>query len=43
MASIFSKLLKDALNEFAYDAEIAGVDYGIDNTMYGIFVSTWST
>ncbi|EDO28044.1 predicted protein, partial [Nematostella vectensis] len=39
MAYIFLQLLKDSLNEYAYDAEIAGVTYNLDNTMYGIFVS----
>ena len=39
MARLFVELLKDSLNEYAYDAEIAGVDYKIENTMYGIYVS----
>ncbi|KXJ05018.1 Insulin-degrading enzyme, partial [Exaiptasia diaphana] len=39
LSSIFVKLLKDELNEFAYDAEIAGISYSIDNTMYGMSVS----
>ncbi|EDO37735.1 predicted protein [Nematostella vectensis] len=39
MAYIFLQLLKDSLNEYAYDAEIAGVTYNLDNTMYGIFMS----
>ena len=39
MARLFVELLKDSLNEYAYNAEIAGVDYKIENTMYGICVS----
>ena len=39
MAHLFVELLKDSLNEYAYDAEIAGVEYKLENTMYGIFVS----
>ena len=40
MAHLFVELLKDSLNEYAYAAEIAGVHYKLENTMYGIFVST---
>ena len=40
MAHLFVELLKDSLNEYAYNAEIAGVEYKIENTMYGMFVST---
>lgn len=39
MARLFVELLKDSLNEYAYNAEIAGVDYKIENTMYGICLS----
>ena len=39
MARLFVELLKDSLNEYAYAAEIAGIDYRLENTMYGIFVS----
>ncbi len=31
-------LLKDALNEYAYDAEIAGVDYKLELSTYGMMV-----
>ena len=41
MAHLFVELLKDSLNEYAYNAEIAGVEYKIENTMYGMFVSTY--
>ncbi|XP_027042212.1 insulin-degrading enzyme-like [Pocillopora damicornis] len=39
MAHLFVELLKDSLNEYAYAAEIAGVHYKLENTMYGIFLS----
>ena len=39
MAHLFVELLKDSLNEYAYDAEIAGVSYKLENTMYGVYVS----
>ena len=39
MAHLFVELLKDSLNEYAYAAEIAGVNYKLENTMYGIYVS----
>ena len=39
MARLFVELLKDSLNEYAYAAEIAGIGYKVENTMYGIFVS----
>ena len=41
MAHLFVELLKDSLNEYAYAAEIAGVSYKLENTMYGIYVSDW--
>ena len=40
MAHLFVELLKDSLNEYGYAAEIAGVNYKLENTMYGIFVSS---
>ena len=39
MAYLFLELLQDSLNEYAYAAEIAGVTYKLQNTMYGMFVS----
>lgn len=39
MTHLFVELLRDSLNEYAYYAEIAGVDYRFENTMYGICVS----
>ena len=39
MTALFSQLFKDALNEYAYDAEIAGLKYYLSNTLYGINVS----
>jgi len=39
MAHLFVELLKDSLNEYAYAAEIAGVNYKLENTMYGIYLS----
>ena len=42
MAHLFVELLKDSLNEYAYAAEIAGVNYKLENTMYGIYVSDHS-
>ncbi|KAJ8025523.1 Insulin-degrading enzyme [Holothuria leucospilota] len=39
MTSLFSVLLRDSLNEYAYDAELAGISYSIDSTIYGIQIS----
>lgn len=39
MTHLFVELLRDSLNEYAYYAEIAGVDYRFENTMYGICLS----
>ena len=36
---MFSSLLKDALTEYTYDAELAGLGYDILNTLYGLSVS----
>ncbi|XP_071494745.1 insulin-degrading enzyme-like [Diadema antillarum] len=38
MTAIFCILLRDALNEYAYAAEIAGISYSIDSTIYGLEV-----
>ncbi|PIK49484.1 putative insulin-degrading enzyme isoform X5 [Apostichopus japonicus] len=39
MTKLFSILLRDSLNEYAYDAELAGISYSIDSTIYGLQVS----
>ena len=31
-------LIRDQLNEFTYDAELAGLHYGLENTHYGLVV-----
>jgi len=36
------ELFKDALNEYAYAAELAGLKYGFKNSVYGIQVSLFS-
>jgi len=35
MTKLFGRLVTDALNEFAYDAEVAGLGYTISNTSEG--------
>lgn len=37
---LFVTLFKDALNEYTYDAELAGLGYSLNNTLYGLSVST---
>ena len=39
LSSLFTTLLVDALNEYAYYAEIAGIQYEISINPYGIVVS----
>lgn len=39
MNRLFVMLLKDSLTEYAYDAELAGLKYHIDVSIYGIIVS----
>lgn len=39
MAGLFTELFKDALNEYAYDAELAGLSYDLMNTICGMVVS----
>ncbi len=39
MTKLFSKLLKDELNELSYDAELAGLSYSVYNTQAGVVVS----
>ncbi|VDI06959.1 insulysin [Mytilus galloprovincialis] len=36
---LFVSLFKDALNEYAYDAELAGLHYGLECTIYGMSAS----
>jgi insulysin len=37
---MFVQLFKDALNEYAYAAELAGMRWELTNTKYGMIVST---
>ncbi|KAG7269730.1 hypothetical protein CRUP_037614 [Coryphaenoides rupestris] len=39
MAYLYLELLKDSLNEYAYAAELAGLNYDLQNTIYGMFLS----
>ena len=39
MAYLYLELLKDSLNEYAYAAELAGLNYDLQNTIYGMYVS----
>ncbi|EYU18739.1 hypothetical protein ABFS82_10G164400 [Erythranthe guttata] len=39
LTEIFTRLLMDYLNEYAYDAQIAGLYYGITNTDFGFQVT----
>lgn len=39
MAYLYLELLKDSLNEYAYAAELAGLNYDLQNTVYGMYVS----
>ncbi|XP_052772336.1 insulin-degrading enzyme-like [Mya arenaria] len=39
MAVMFVQLFKDALNEYAYNAEIAGLKYNFNSTAYGVALS----
>lgn len=38
MNTLFVELFKDALNEYAYAAEIAGLGYNLSCSLYGISV-----
>lgn len=42
MAYLYLELLKDSLNEYAYAAELAGLNYDLQNTVYGMYVSIHS-
>lgn len=39
LTHMFVTLFQDALNEYAYDAELAGLNYDLHNTIYGLSVS----
>ena len=39
MTYMFVSLFKDALNEYAYAAELAGLNYDLQSTIYGLTVS----
>ncbi|XP_073452147.1 insulin-degrading enzyme isoform X1 [Aquarana catesbeiana] len=39
MAYLYIELLKDSLNEYAYAAELAGLNYDLQNTVYGMYLS----
>jgi insulysin len=36
---LYTDLLKDSLNEYSYDAEVAGLHYNIENQLEGMLVS----
>lgn len=36
---MFAQLFRDALTEYSYDAELAGLDYSLNNTKYGLTLS----
>lgn len=38
MAYLYLELLKDSLNEYAYAAELAGLNYDLQNTVYGMYL-----
>lgn len=38
-ARLFTDLVKDALDEYSYDAELAGLNYGIESTPSGLSVT----
>ncbi|GFP92228.1 zinc-metallopeptidase peroxisomal [Phtheirospermum japonicum] len=39
LTEIFTRLLMDYLNEYAYDAQVAGLYYGVNNTDFGFQVT----
>lgn len=39
LSRIFVQLFRDALNEYTYAAELAGLKWSINNSKYGITVS----
>ena len=42
MTYMFVHLFKDALNEYAYAAELAGLKWELTNTKYGMIVSNYT-
>lgn len=38
MTKLYCKLVNDALNEFVYDAEVAGLKYSMKTTFEGILL-----
>ena len=43
MSYMFIALLRDALNEYAYAAELAGISYDVHSTIYGLTVWFYSS
>lgn len=39
LTHMFVQLFRDALNEYAYAAELAGLKWSLTNTKYGLIVS----
>ncbi|XP_033106697.1 insulin-degrading enzyme-like [Anneissia japonica] len=39
LTRLFTVLVKDTLNEYAYAAEIAGIGYSLDSTVYGLYLN----
>ena len=40
MTHMFVALLQDTLNEYSYAAELAGISYNFQGTIYGLTVRT---
>lgn len=38
---IFAQLFRDALTEYTYAADLAGLTYSLSNSKYGLTVSWW--
>lgn len=36
---LYCELVRDALNEYSYDAELAGLDYSLSSSMFGLDIS----
>src|SRR5699024_2630176 len=36
---LYCELVRDALNEYSYDAELAGLDYNLSSSMFGLDIS----
>jgi insulysin len=41
MNRIFTEMIKDSLNEYSYYAELAGLEYSLNNTTDGISISIY--